>query len=158
MFLESCSTMAGSCCMAMTLRGISSRCCRVAKCHVLMRIRSSNVNSKIKRPSVTTCKGNTSNYSNNSLRIPKKSWDFIRKTLELIFLELSATFACGSKPPWSQSRVMVVYRKTIELEKNVWRIGKVDWGLIYNLTFVNMGFPCCATIKAWPQSRVMVVL
>lgn len=43
-------------CIAITLRGMSSRCCRVVKCHVRILIISSNVNSKIRRPSVTTCK------------------------------------------------------------------------------------------------------
>lgn len=41
-------------CMAITLLGISSRCWRTWKCHERIRIRSSNVNSSISLPSVTT--------------------------------------------------------------------------------------------------------
>lgn len=41
-------------CMAMTLLGISSRCWRTWKCHDLILMRSSKVNSRISRPSVTT--------------------------------------------------------------------------------------------------------
>lgn len=41
-------------CMARMLRGMSSRYCRMVKCHVLILIRSSKANSSIKRPSVQT--------------------------------------------------------------------------------------------------------
>lgn len=41
-------------CMARTLRGMSSRYCLMVKCHVLIRIRSSKANSRIRRPSVHT--------------------------------------------------------------------------------------------------------
>ena len=40
--------------MATTLRGINSRNCFIAKCQDLIRIRSSNVYSSIKCPSVQT--------------------------------------------------------------------------------------------------------
>lgn len=41
-------------CMARMLRGMSSRCCRMLKCHVFIRIMSSNMNSRYKRPSTHT--------------------------------------------------------------------------------------------------------
>ena len=41
-------------CIPMTVRGISSRCWRIAKCHERILIRSSNVNSSNRRPSVIT--------------------------------------------------------------------------------------------------------
>lgn len=41
-------------CMARMLRGMSSRYCRMVKCHVLILIRSSKANSSIRRPSVQT--------------------------------------------------------------------------------------------------------
>ena len=48
----------GSCpqltCMARMLRGMSSRCCRMLKCHVFIRIMSSNMNSRYNRPSTHT--------------------------------------------------------------------------------------------------------
>jgi hypothetical protein len=40
--------------MATTLRGINSRCCFIEKCHDLIRIKSSNVNSILKCPSIQT--------------------------------------------------------------------------------------------------------
>lgn len=42
-------------CIPMTLRGISSLCCLIAKCHERILMRSSNVNSNINLPSVITC-------------------------------------------------------------------------------------------------------
>lgn len=42
--------------MATTLRGINSRNCFIAKCQDLIRMRSSNVYSSIKCPSVQTLK------------------------------------------------------------------------------------------------------
>lgn len=41
-------------CIAMILRGMSSRCCRMLKCHVFILIMSSNMNSRYKRPSTHT--------------------------------------------------------------------------------------------------------
>lgn len=41
-------------CMAMILRGMSSRCCLMLKCHVFILIMSSNMNSRYKRPSTHT--------------------------------------------------------------------------------------------------------
>lgn len=43
-------------CMASILRGMSSRCCRILKCHVFILIMSSNMNSRYKRPSTHTCR------------------------------------------------------------------------------------------------------
>ena len=42
--------------MARMLRGMSSRCCRMLKCHVFIRIMSSNMNSRYNRPSTHTWK------------------------------------------------------------------------------------------------------
>lgn len=42
-------------CMASILRGMSSRCCLMLKCHVFILIMSSNMNSRYKRPSTHTC-------------------------------------------------------------------------------------------------------
>lgn len=41
-------------CMASILRGMSSRCCLMLKCHVFILIMSSNMNSRYKRPSTHT--------------------------------------------------------------------------------------------------------
>lgn len=41
-------------CMAMILRGMSSRCCLMLKCQVFILIMSSNMNSRYKRPSTQT--------------------------------------------------------------------------------------------------------
>lgn len=41
-------------CMAMMLRGMSSRCCLMLKCQVFILIMSSNMNSRYKRPSTQT--------------------------------------------------------------------------------------------------------
>ena len=53
-FFNTVTTRAQTC-MPMTERGINSRCCRMAKCQDRIRIRSSNVNSNSKRPSVMIC-------------------------------------------------------------------------------------------------------
>lgn len=41
-------------CMASILRGMSSRCCLMLKCHVFILIMSSNMNSRYRRPSTQT--------------------------------------------------------------------------------------------------------
>lgn len=41
-------------CMASILRGMSSRCCLMLKCHVFILIMSSNMNSRYRRPSTHT--------------------------------------------------------------------------------------------------------
>lgn len=41
-------------CMASILRGMSSRCCLMLKCHVFILIMSSNINSRYRRPSTQT--------------------------------------------------------------------------------------------------------
>lgn len=47
--------------MANMLRGTTSRCCLMLKCHVFMRIISSNMNSRYNLPSTQTC-GYDSNF------------------------------------------------------------------------------------------------
>ena len=67
----------GCVCIPTTFRGIISRCALTAMCHVFIRMRSSNVNSNTKRPSVHTLKRKRHHQVNSSCALAQLTFVYM---------------------------------------------------------------------------------